>query len=241
MSQERHIKYKEENYLDSETNSNSIKDNISNKDNSKEKFYKKSIDFFPKTMNIEELNKNEYKQRKFSNENHLLIKGFVPKLKPIEINIVPSKLRLNKKCFKDLQYNKNNKIELNSNKYFSSYPNTEDEESDEYFPNNDISIIIKKENNDKIKDKRKILQKVKNRNIPKVKTINNIAKKKKYDLELDYSSESDLDDNNEIKHYSVNENKNILGKGISNRDRDRFNSWSILDVLQKKYKLENEI
>ena len=72
MSQERHIKYKEENYLDSETNSNSIKDNISNKDNSKEKFYKKSIDFFPKTMNIEELNKNEYKQRKFSNENHLL-------------------------------------------------------------------------------------------------------------------------------------------------------------------------
>ena len=170
-----------------------------------------------------------------------LIKGFVPKLKPIEINIVPSKLRLNKKCFKDLQYNKNNKIVLNLNKNFSSCPNTEDEESDEYFPNNDISIIIKKENNDKIKDKRKILQKVKNRNIPKVKTINNIAKKKKYDLELDYSSESDLDDNNEIKHYSVNENKNILGKGISNRDRDRFNSWSILDVLQKKYKLENEI
>jgi hypothetical protein len=239
MSQERHIKYKEENYLDSETNSNSIKDNISNKDNSKEKFYKKSIDFFPKTMNIEELNKNEYKQRKFSNENHLLIKGFVPKLKPIEINIVPSKLRLNKKCFKDLQYNKNNKIELNSNKYFSSYPNTEDEESDEYFPNNDISIIIKKENNDKIKDKRKILQKVKNRNIPKVKTINNIAKKKKYDLELDYSSESDLYDNDEIKHYSVNENKDILEKEVGNKNRDRFNSWSILDVLQKKY-IEHE-
>ncbi len=33
MNQERHIKYKEENYLDSETNSNSIKDQNSNKDN----------------------------------------------------------------------------------------------------------------------------------------------------------------------------------------------------------------
>ena len=232
MSQERHIKYNEENYMDSETNSNSMKDNNSNEDNSK---YKKSIDFFPKKMKIEEPNKNEYKQRKFSDENHLLIKGFVPKLKPIEINIVPSKLRLNKNNFKELKYNKNNKIVLNLNKNFSSCPNTEDEESDENISFKDISILNEKENNDKMKDIRKILQISKNRNIPKVKTINNIALKKKYDLELDYSSESDLYDNDEIKHYSVNENKDILEKEVSNKNRDRFNSWSILDVLQKKY------
>lgn len=237
MNQERHIKYKEENYLDSETNSNSIKDQNSNKDNSK---YKKSVDFFPKKMNIEEPDKNEHKQRKLSDDNYLLIKDFVPKLKPIEINIIPSKLRLNKKRFKDLKFNKNNKIVLNSNKYFSSCPNTEDEDSDKNFSFKDISILIEKENNDKMKDTRKILQKTKNRNIPKVKTINNIAIKKKYDLELEYSSESDLYDNDEIKHYSINENKDILEKGISNKYRDRFNSWSILDVLQKKYKLEYE-
>ena len=219
MSQERHIKYNEENYMDSETNSNSMKDNNSNEDNSK---YKKSIDFFPKKMKIEEPNKNEYKQRKFSDENHLLIKGFVPKLKPIEINIVPSKLTLNKNNFKELKYNKNNKIVLNLNKNFSSCPNTEDEESDENISFKDISILNEKENNDN-----------------KVKTINNIALKKKYDLELDYSSESDLYDNDEIKHYSVNENKDILEKEVGNKNRDRFNSWSILDVLQKKY-IEHE-
>ena len=234
MSQER---YKEENYLDSETNSNSIKDHNSNKDNSK---YIKSKDFFPKKMNIEEPEKNEYKQRKLSDDNYLLIKDFVPKLKPIEINIIPSKLRLNKKSFKDLKFNKNNKIVLNSNKYLSSCPNTEDEDSDENFSFKDISIFIEKENNDKMKDTRKILQKTKNRNIPKVKTINNIAIKKKYDLELEYSSESDLYDNDEIKHYSENENKDILEKGIINKYRDRFNSWSILDALQKKFKLEYE-
>ena len=133
-----------------------------------------------------------------------------------------------------------NKTVLNSNKYFSSCPNTEDEDSDKNFSFKDISILIEKENNDKMKDTRKILQKTKNRNIPKVKTINNIAIKKKYDLELEYSSESDLYDNDEIKHYSINENKDILEKGISNKYRDRFNSWSILDVLQKKYKLEYE-
>jgi len=221
-----------EKHLDSETNSNSI--NISN---IKEKIYKKSIDFLPKKMNIEETDKKECKQRTFSDDNYLLIKDFVPKLKPIGINIVPSKLRLNKKGFEDLKCNKNNKII--SNKYFSSCPNTEDEEeSDGNFSYKDISLFTEKDN--KLKYTRKILQKGKNRNIHKVKTINNIAIKKEYEIELDNSSESDLYDIDEIKNYSIKENKDIEEQEMKNNYRDRFNSWSILEVLQKKNKFENE-
>ena len=61
------------------------------------------------------------KKRKYSFEEKLVIKkDFVPQLRPIEIHLVPSKLRLNKKGFKDLKCNKDNKILLMSNNYFIS-------------------------------------------------------------------------------------------------------------------------
>ena len=97
-------------YFDSETNESSKKDINLSQNSSNEKQFKKSIEFFPKKMYIEELNESEEVQRKYTIENKLEIKDFVPKLKPIEIHLIPSKLRLNKKGIKDYKRNKNNKI-----------------------------------------------------------------------------------------------------------------------------------
>jgi len=91
--------------FDSETYESSKKD-INNSDISNEKIPKKSIDFFPKKMNIEKLDKSLEIYRKYSLENKLIIKDFVPKLRPIEIHVMPSKFRLNRKGFKDLKRNK---------------------------------------------------------------------------------------------------------------------------------------
>ena len=111
-------------YFDSETNESSKKDINLSQTSSNEKQFKKSIEFFPKKIYIEELNESEEVQRKYTIENKLEIKDFVPKLKPIEIHLIPSKLRLNKKGIKDYKRNKNNKILLNSKKYFISCPNS---------------------------------------------------------------------------------------------------------------------
>ena len=103
------------------------------------KNFKKSLGFFSKNkLYMEDIdsNINTNLKRKYSLEEKLLLKkDFVPQLKPIEIHLVPSKLRLNKKGFKDLKCNKDNKILLMSNNYFISCPNSEEgpeypEESD---------------------------------------------------------------------------------------------------------------
>ena len=91
------------------------------------KNFKKSLGFFSKNkLYMEDIdsNINTNLKRKYSLEEKLLLKkDFVPQLKPIEIHLVPSKLRLNKKGFKDLKCNKDNKILLMSNNYFISCPN----------------------------------------------------------------------------------------------------------------------
>ena len=79
----------------------------------------------------------------------------MPKVKPIEIHLVPSKLMLNKKGFKDLKCNKDNKILLMSNNYFISCPNSEEEEEEE--SEIDFSPQIKHKNED-IKSTRKNLK-----------------------------------------------------------------------------------
>lgn len=245
--------------FDSETYESSKKDvDLGQKEeNMKDNTYKKSIDFFPKKLNIEQPDENEYRQRKYTLQSNIKIKDFVPQIKPLKINIIPSKLRLNKKGFKDLKRNKNNKILLNTKKYFISCPNLEDEESDKNNSSkeiynfcrkssvdicNDILYEDKKEN---IENTRKNFQKIK-KNIPKVLSKNNTVLKHKYDkdLNLGNSSESDLYDIDELNNYSFNENleeeKNEKKEEqeLNNKGRNRFNSWSILDVLQKKYKLE---
>ena len=79
-----------------------------------------------------------------------------------------------------------------------------------------------------------------------LKSKNNAVLKHKYDKDLDLgnSTDSDLYDYDELNNYSFNEKKedNEIGKIIEqekNNKRNRFNSWSILDILEKKYKLDD--
>ena len=237
-------------YFDSETNESSKKDINLSQNSSNEKQFKKSIEFFPKKMYIEELNESEEVQRKYTIENKLEIKDFVPKLKPIEIHLIPSKLRLNKKGIKDFKRNKNNKILLNSKKYFISCPNSEDEESENYSSSKEIikELCIKDDLNDSdINLTRRNLQKTKNKNMPKVHSKNEVVSKGKYEneLNLDNSSDSDLYDIDEIDNYSLleyndkEENKKE-NEEKNNNYRNRANSFSILDILRKKSQLDNE-
>ena len=256
-------------HFDSETYANSKNDiNSSSQTNDipNEKILKKSIDLFPKKIYMEELDKSLKVNRKYTAENQLIIKDFVPQLKPIVIHVVPSKLRLNKKGIKDLKRNKN-KILLNSNKYYISCPSSEEEDdSDKYISSKEIlplcnnkndnnNILIFEETNDiSINKIRKNLQKTKNGNMPKIRSKNDIVVKGKYDkdLNLDYSSESDLYDIDEINNYSLLEydkedkedkedEKNIetVNKNENNNiGRSRTHSFTILEMLQKNYKLD---
>ena len=188
-------------------------------------------------------------------EEHLIIKDFVPQLKPIEIHLVPSKLRLNKKGFRDLKCNKDNKILLMSNNYFISCPNSE-EESDNCLSSKNASPLNKKEN---IKKTRKILQKMKSGSLLKVMSRNLIesnCKLYKNDLNLEFDSEKDsidLDDNlllyddNDFINYKMtsfegennqNENKKEDEHFVRN---NRINSCSILDVLKNRLSIDETI
>ena len=261
--------------FDSETYESPQKDINTHQNNTQlnEKFPKKSIDFFPKKINIEKVDNSLDVYRKYTMENQLIIKDFVPQLKPIKINIVPSKLCLNKKGFKDLKRNKKNKILLDSNKYFISCPNLEDEEDDDDNYNEDkdkntfessndiISLNINKSKNNNIsninennqildiKEIRKFLQKIKQQNIQKIyskKVINKDNYEKSFNL--GNSSESDLDDFDEIDDYSLleyekkeeNKNENTNKKDKNKKNRNRTYSVSILEMLQKKFEIEDE-
>ena len=63
---------------------------------------------------------------------------------------------------------------------------------------------------------------------------------------MGYSSESDFYDIDESLNDSINENEeikfeiNVDNKNEINKKRDRYNSWSILEVLQKKNKLDEK-
>ena len=241
---------------DSETFENSLK--YKNEHSSIDfltKNLQKSIGFFSKNLNIEE---KVDSKRKYSLDEKLVIKkDFVPHLKPIEIHLVPSKLRLNKKGFKDLKCNQDNKILLLSNNYFISCPNSEEEELEEEESDVDLSPQ-ENEKNENIKDIRKNLHKMKSGTLPKVLSRNLIeCKMYKEDMKIDYDSDkensNDINDDNDnlflydesdfinykIKEKDDNDNNNDNNqqkKEEENKVRtNRINSCSILDVLKNKF------
>lgn len=226
---------------------NSSEKNISPRlKEAEDKCFKKSIDYFPKKIYIEEPEYEDSKKyvRKFTIEEELFIKDFVPQLKPIKINLIPSKLCLNKRQFKNLKCNKDNL----SSKYFSSCPNSEKEsEIDSSFE----KIITHKPS---IKDIRKDLQQVKN-SIPKVLSKNLVSSNCKkfenqiifddFENDLKESIELDSDSNeikNEIKSFSLTpctskkiQTNELNLENVENAQgfrKKRINSWSILDVLK---------
>ena len=229
------------------------------------KNFKKSLGFFTKkNLYMENIDSNLDNQikRKYSMEEKLVIKkNFVPQLKPIEIHLVPSKLRLNKKGFKDLKCNKDNKILLMSNNYFISCPNSEEEEEEE------SEIDFEPETNKKdedIKSTRKNLQKMKSGNLPKVLSRNLIepnCKIFKEEMKIDYDSDKEdsfdfkddinylnndnllLYDENDFINYKINENEEDknLKEGEKIVRSNRINSCSILDVLKNRFSFDEPI
>ena len=229
------------------------------------KNFKKSLGFLPKkNLYMENIDSNIDNQikRKYSMEEKLVIKkNFVPQLKPIEIHLVPSKLRLNKKGFKDLKCNKDNKILLMSNNYFISCPNSEEEEEEE----SEIDFEPETNKKDKdIKSTRKNLQKMKSGNLPKVLSRNLIepnCKIFKEEMKIDYDSDKEdsfdfkdninylnndnllLYDENDFINYKINENKEDknLKEGEKIVRSNRINSCSILDVLKNRFSFDEPI
>jgi hypothetical protein len=226
---------------------------------------KKSLGFFSKkNLYMENIDSNLTNniKRKYSLEEKLVIKkDFVPQLRPIEIHLVPSKLRLNKKGFKDLKCNKDNKILLMSNNYFISAPNSEEEEEEE--SEIDFSPQIKHKNED-IKSTRKNLQKMKSGSLPKVlsrKSLEHNCKMYKEEMKIDYESDNDsidfkksdnylnddnllLYDDNDFINYKININgedkKEKEGEHNTVRT-NRINSCSILDVLRNRFSFDDVI
>ena len=191
--------------------------------------FKRSLGFLSKkNLYMEDIDTNIYdKKRKYSMEEKLVIKkDFVPQLRPIEIHLVPSKLRLNKKGFKDLKCNKDNKILLMSNNYFISCPNSEEEEEEE----SEIEFSPKKKTSkENIKRTRKILHKMKSGTLPKVLSRNliepscNIFKE---EMKIDYESDKDFFESKEDENYLNNDNLLLY-------DDDDF-------IQYKKYEKDND-
>ena len=216
------------------------------------KGYIKSIGFFPKKIYIEkpEFEEDTENKRTYSMEEHLVIKDFVPHLKPMEIHLVPSKLNLNKNGNGELAYSKDNTF---ANNNCISCPNSE-EESDVYLSTTNTSDKI---NN--IRKTRKNLKKMKSNNIPKVMTKNYIesnCKLFKEDFKIEYESDKDsLDLNDNFLLFEDNDffNNNITSLDVENENKKenkeeehvirkkRINSCSILDVLKNKISFDDTI
>ena len=219
-----------------------------------------------KNLYMKEIDSNLYtkKKRKYSLEEKSVIKkDFVPQLRPKEIHLVPSKLCLNKKGFKDLKCNKDNKILLMSNNYFISCPNSEQEEEEEE-SEIDFSSELKNKNED-IKSIRKNLQKMKSGSLPKVLSRNLIepnSKMYKEAIKIVYESDNDdsfdfkndedylnndnllLYDDNDFINYKIKEDKNKgedKKEGEHNVRNNRINSCSILDVLKNRFSFDEPL
>lgn len=213
---------------------------------------KKSFDFTQKKYNIKDIEENPIIKRKYTIENYLNIKNFVPQLKPKEGKISPSKLRLNKKEKISFIHKRNNNLIIKENHTFNSCPNSEEEYDSEYNSSENMLIILQKS---KIKEKKKekIFENLKKSNIQqerkKLHRSKNVIRKcysrkntfmkekLKNKYKLDYSSGSDLNDEKYNKYLQARKGFNGNYKK-ENNIRNRINSSSILNILEKKFKLD---
>lgn len=177
-------------------------------------------------------------KRKFTLEPSLNIKDFVPKLKPLQIHFVPSKLRLNPNNYND--YN-------NINQQHISCPNTDESESisSENDDDNDTEQYVHLKVTNQMKNLRKIMKRFKHNNVMKVFSKEVICNKKfdNDNNEDTYLNDNDLySDNNDNDNEYYNEENYILD-GLSknnnnnnnNKERNkikRVNSCSILQLLE---------
>ena len=200
--------------------------------------------YFLKKNFLEESSEDEYTyqiQRKYSIEPQLYIRDFVPHPKPLKFHLVPSRLRLNSKGFKDLKCNKNNEFLLKTKNYYISCPNSQE--------NSDMSDFIP---NEGLKDLRKKLHNIKTKNnIPKIKSKmickSNKKQENEYGLNIDMDLIDDNIDLNEIYSGEENDEYELITNNVNLDDKEndnninnnnKFNSYSILQILQDKSGLE---
>ena len=218
---------KNKQYLDeSDTNENSLKLKNENSIEEINKDFKKSMGFFSKKSYIEKPEQDN-KKRKYSFDEKSIIKNFVPKIKPININLVPSKLILNKSPLKSP-----------SNISFCSEENKE----------SDFFLNIKKNENNDINITRKNLKKLKNSDNLSKSFIE--SKNENYEDELfnDYDSHNEYKELGQNLLYNDTNYINIHLNGDSNKDnknninrKNRINSCLILDVLKKRLSFDETI
>lgn len=206
-----------------------------------------------KKMNEIENLKNQLKSRMTSSEqkkdsNNILLnnyKNFVPKLKPKKIHLVPSKLRLDEKGFKDFKMNKTNKTLILTHNYCNSCPNSEEEGSETYFSSQEI---INRKKRHYIELFRKKLTNIKIKNLARIKPKSLIKSNKKIYIKNKLFADELSDDDNSLERKEGNflpDDQNEFDQTqLKNNDNKvnyyRFNSCTILDILKSKYSL-NEI
>ena len=206
-----------------------------------------------KKMNEIENLKNQLKSRIPSSEqkkdsNNILFnnyKNFVPKLKPKKIHLVPSKLRLDEKGFKDFKMNKTNKTLILPHNYCNSCPNSEEEGSETYFSSQEI-INRKKRHYIELFRKKSTNIQIKNLAIIKPKSL--VKSNKKIYIKNKLFADELSDDDNSLERKEGNFLPDVQNEFVQtqlkNNDNKvnyyRFNSCTILDILKSKYSL-NEI
>ena len=206
-----------------------------------------------KKMNEIENLKNQLKSRITSSEqkkdsNNILLnnyKNFVPKLKPKKIHLVPSKLRLDEKGFKDFKMNKTNKTLILTHNYCNSRPNSEEEGSETYFSSQEI---INRKKRHYIELFRKNLTKIKFKNLARIKPKSLVKSNKKIYIKNKLFADELSDDDNSLERKEGNFLPDVQNEfdqtQLKNNDNKvnyyRFNSCTILDILKSKYSL-NEI
>ena len=167
--------------------------------------------------------------RKYTMEPQIFRKEFVPVIRPIEIHLVPSKLRLNEIEFKHFKKNKNNKdLSL-------SCPCSEDESEGNEYSNlsdssdmSDISDFSNHINNmeNELKNIRKNFIKLKNGSIHKVMTKTNFKNKQ-------LSKQFDCFDNSDFE-----EEKNKIKEEIKDDDSfssDLYDDYNFTNYTMKPY------
>ena len=206
-----------------------------------------------KKMNEIENLKNQLKSRITSSEqkkdsNNILLnnyKNFVPKLKPKKIHLVPSKLRLNEKGFKDFKMNKTNKTLILTYNYCNSCPNSEEEGSETYFSSQEI---INRKKRHYIELFRKKLTNIQIKNLARIKPKSLVKSNKKIYIKNKLFADELSDDDNSLERKEGNFLPDVQNEfdqtQLKNNDNKvnyyRFNSCTILDILKSKYSL-NEI
>ena len=206
-----------------------------------------------KKMNEIENLKNQLKSRITSSEqkkdaNNILLnnyKNFVPKLKPKKIHLVPSKLRLDEKGFKDFKMNKTNKTLILTHNYWYSCPNSEEEGSETYFSSQEI---INRKKRHYIELFRKKLTNIKIKNLARIKPKSLVKSNKKIYIKNKLFADELSDDDNSLERKEGNFLPDVQNEfdqtQLKNNDNKvnyyRFNSCTILDILKSKYSL-NEI